>query len=70
MKIREYSALTLQQRSLIDRVTSAQLEGRTYFAANKTEAAMMWRIECKGFGEVLLHKFKNASDVSTSLQLN
>lgn len=70
MKLREYSQLTLQQRSLVDRITSASMKNQAYFAQNGYERRMMRRLAELGHGEIMISTAHSNGRTRTDLSLN
>lgn len=53
MKLSDYTNLTLPQRSLVDRISSASMKNETYFAKDRYEKQVMRNLAAKGYGELV-----------------
>lgn len=62
--------LTLPQRSLVDRITSASQKNETYFAQDRHERRVMRNLAALGHGEIMVWTIRSEDGNNTDLSLD
>jgi hypothetical protein len=70
MKLRDYTNLTLPQRSLVDRISSASMKNETYFAKDRYEKQVMRNLAALGHGEIEVWTVRSEGHTHIDLSLN